>query len=392
MDLAATYGKPRTIGVEQEFLLVDPENGRPVAASDCILPVTRSRPVPASHPKDKPPTKPRLDSEVKQEQIEVVTPPCNTLDEVAQTIVASRRLVDERAQEFGLRAVALGTSVLPVTSRLAESARYGAMKDQFGLTFNEQLTCGLHVHVGISSDEEGVAVLDRIRPWLPALLAMSSNSPFWDGKDSGYASYRYQAWGRWPTSGPYDIFGSAAAYRRAVSSLIDTEVPLDSGMIYFDARLCEHFPTVEVRVADICMDADHAVAIAALVRALVETAAQEWQNDIQPEPVPTESLRLAMWSASRFGLTKTLLNPLLGTPCDARIVIDALLAHVHPVLLSSGDHLRTESTIDYIFREGTGSERQQATLRRTGSPRAVVTDAIELTHRSGAQTPIDAPA
>lgn len=380
---------PRTIGVEQEFLLVDPADGRPVAAAEAVL--AAAEPLLARNSKDKstPPEAPDLVSEVKQEQIEVVTPPASTLDELRRSIIDSRRITDKTAQRFGVRAVALATSVLPVDSHTVRGERYKAIHEQFGRTLKEQLTCGYHVHVSITSDEEGVAVLDRIRPWLSVLLALSANSPFWKGADSGYASYRYQAWRRWPTAGPYDVFGSAAAYRRRVDSLVETGVLLDTGMIYFDARLCTHYPTVEVRVSDVCTDPEHAVVIAGLVRALVETAAREWANGVAPEATPTAVLELAMWSASRYGVSSNLLNPLLGEPQPARVVVDALLAHVEPALRQSGDIAFTQRIIDEIFQDGTGADMQRRTMRRTGSAREVVAEAIDRTHRT--TEPVDAP-
>src|SRR6202034_3033909 len=136
--------------------------------------------------------------------------------------------------------------------------------DVFGLTAQEQLTCGCHVHVEISSEEEGVATLARIRPWLPVLLALSANSPFWQGRDSAYASFRYQAWSRWPSAGVTEAFGSAEVYRQTVQQMVSTGALLDSGMVYFDARLSEHYPTLEVRVSDVCLYADDAALIAAL--------------------------------------------------------------------------------------------------------------------------------
>ena len=178
-------------------------------------------------------------------------------------------MADEAARSVGARAVALGTSPLPTTPTLVPQPRYLNMAARFGLTLQEQLTCGFHVHVRIRSAEEGVAILDRIRIWLPVVLALSGNSPFWRGTDSGYASFRYQAWSRWQTAGPCERFGSAREYRRHVQSLLATGVLLDEGMVYFDARLSRSHPTVEVRIADVCLEAGHATAIAALVRALV---------------------------------------------------------------------------------------------------------------------------
>jgi carboxylate-amine ligase len=258
------------------------------------------------------------------------------------------------------------------------------MSSQFGITMREQLTCGLHVHVGVESDDEGVAVLDRIRPRLHALLALSGNSPFWCGEGTGYDSYRYQVWARWPSSGPYEPFGSAAAYRGRVRSMLETGVVRDPGMVYFDARLSDHLPTVEIRVPDVCMDAEHVVAIAALTRALVETAARDWLRGVEPIRTPTAVLRLAMWSASRYGLGASLVEPETGREAEARTVIDALLRHAEPALRESGDLSRTAAAVAGILEGGTGAERQRRMMRESGEPRAVVADAIEVTHGGGA--------
>jgi glutamate---cysteine ligase / carboxylate-amine ligase len=153
------------------------------------------------------------------------------------------------------------------------------------------------------------------------LLALSANSPFWQGLDSSYASFRYQVWGRWPSSGPTEPFGTARAYRETVEQMVGTGTLLDPGMVYFNARLSGRYPTIEVRIADVCLRADDAVLIAALVRALVETEARAWRDGravLQPR---TELLRLAAWRASRSGLDTALVNPVTGLPEQARIVV-----------------------------------------------------------------------
>jgi glutamate---cysteine ligase / carboxylate-amine ligase len=149
------------------------------------------------------------------------------------------------------------------------------MAERFGPTAQEVLTCGCHVHVSVESEEEGIAAVDRIRVWLPVILAISANSPFYDGRDTGYASYRSQLWMRWPSAGPTDAFGTPEAYHELVRSMVESGVLLDDGMIYFDARLSQRYPTVEIRVADVCVDLEDTLVIAALCRALVETAAAE---------------------------------------------------------------------------------------------------------------------
>jgi hypothetical protein len=140
------------------------------------------------------------------------------------------------ARRAGVAAVPLATYPLPVDPHVNDGPRYRAMLSRFGRTAAEQLTCGCHVHVAVESDEEAVAVVDRIQPWLPVLLALTVNSPFWDGLDSGYGSYRSQVWGRWPSAGPTGPFGSAAEYRRFTEELLRTDTVLDRGMLYFDAR------------------------------------------------------------------------------------------------------------------------------------------------------------
>jgi carboxylate-amine ligase len=299
---------------------------------------------------------------------------------MSAAIYQGRSLADRAARSVGARAVALGTLPSANDSSLVPQPRYQAMASRFGLTLTEQLTCGFHVHVGIDSAQEGVAVVDRIRIWLPVLLALSANSPFWHGIDSGYASYRYQVWNRWPTAGPCEVFGSEAEYRRQVRVLMDTGVLLDEGMVYFDARLSSNHPTVEVRCADVCLDAGHAAAIAGIVRALVETASREWRIGLPPPAATATQLRLAAWKASFSGTEGTLLHPVRHTEAPATEVIQDLLAHIRPVLDRWGEARQVESEVARVLSHGSGSQRQRQILMSTGSLRAVILDAVDRTH------------
>ena len=245
---------------------------------------------------------------------------------------------------------ALGTSPVPVEPRPVRTSRYQRMAEAFGLTAHEQLTCGCHVHVGLSSADEGVAVLDRAGPWLAVLLALSANSPFWQGLDSSYASFRYQVWGRWPSSGPTEPFGTAQAYRETIQQMVGTGTLLDTGMVYFNARLSERYPTIEIRIADVCLRADDAVLIAALARALVETEARSWREGRPVLQTRTELLRLAAWRASRSGLDAALLNPVTGLPEQAATVVDMLLDHCRDALADAGDAAVVAGTAGRLAR------------------------------------------
>ncbi|MDN4612784.1 glutamate--cysteine ligase [Arthrobacter burdickii] len=358
-------GVMRTFGVEEEFLLVDAETGYPVplgqeAFGQC--------------------TDDRLTCEIKQEQIETGTRPHTDVNDLALDIARCRALADSAALRVGARAAALATSPQPAAPQASPGSRYEEMQDRFALTASEQLTCGCHVHVGVEDDDEGVAVLDRIRAWLPVLLALSSNSPYWNGTDTGYASYRSQAWSRWPMAGPCDVFGTAERYHATVSGLLDTAVPVDLGQIYFDARLSHHHPTVEVRVSDVCLYSDDAVLIALLTRGLVETAAREWRAGVAPLAVPTATVRMASWRAGRFGMDGKLLHPLDARPQDAASVALALLRYIRPALQDHGDAEIAESLLRQLLARGTGSRRQRAALLRRGDLGDVVSEAVRVTN------------
>src|SRR5690606_23267107 len=259
---------------------------------------------------------------LQQEQVETATKPCHTLDELSAQIRAARSAAAAAAADAGAALVPLGTSPLAVEPTITPSRRYAEMARRFGLTVAEGLTCGCHVHVAVDSPDEGVAVLDRIRPWLAPLLALSVNSPFWNGEDSGYRSFRTQVWQRWPVAGPYARFGSAAAYREFVDTALATDTLLDEGMVYLAARLARNLPTVEVRVADVCLEPDDAVLVAGLVRALVQTAADAAARGTEPDPVRTEVLHLAESRPRRCGTEAAPLPPRPSRPAPPPGLID----------------------------------------------------------------------
>lgn len=353
----------RTVGIEEELLLVDPTSGSPVAVAGSVLAAADDH----------------LEAELQQQQIETGTRPCETLAELADQLVHWRSQASTAAERVGARVVASGTSPLPVTPELTLTPRYQQLVDAFALTTAEQLTCGCHVHVGVESDDEGVAVIDRIRPWLPAVLALSVNSPYWQGVDSGYASFRSQAWTRLPTAGPTDPFGTADAYHAEVDRLLRTGVVLDRAMIYFDARLSHHLPTVEVRIADVCLHRGDALLVAALVRALVETAVRSWRAG---EPAPeagTSVLELATWRAGRSGLGGDLVDPGDGQPRPARRVLAALVEHVGPALADLGDHTVVADLLEDLLDRGTGSVHQRRWVREKQDLGAMVLRLADVT-------------
>jgi len=377
----------RSIGVEEELLVVDPA-GRPVPLGPEALEFAARRgegETAAEHDRadeddaDED-SAAHLMPELKAQQIELGTRVCTTLDGIEAELRFWRGRADAAAATVGGRVAALATSPVAVEPIPTEGDRFARMLDAFGLTAQEMLTCGCHVHVGVEDDDEGVAVLNRIRVWLPVLTALTANSPFWQGVDTGYASYRSRAWQRWPSAGPTEVFPDAAAYHRLLDDVLATDTVLDSGMVYFDARLSETWPTVEVRTADVALRVEDAVTLAGVVRGLVETAAREARAGTPPRRVPAQVLRLAAWRAGRSGLAGDLVHPCTGRPAPAAEVVGDLLAHVRPALSDAGDEQRVTEGLAAILRRGSGADLQRRMHRETGGDLgAVVRTAVEVT-------------
>ncbi|WP_028936486.1 carboxylate-amine ligase [Pseudonocardia spinosispora] len=361
----------RTVGVEEEFLLVDPDSGRPRAVAAALL--ARDEHSPGGE----------VELELQQQQIETATSPCRTLEELGRELRGARAHTRQMASAGGVEIAAVGGPAAEFEAEVTPSPRYRRVAERFGMTVSDQLTCGCHVHVAVESEDEAVAVLDRIRGWLAPLLALSANSPFWGGKDSEYSSYRSQVWSRWPCSGVTDLFGSARAYRDTVEAMVESGTVLDSGMVYFDARVSENYPTVEIRVADVCLYADDAVLLGSLARGLVDTAARDWAAGREAPPIRSELLKLAAWRAGRSGLDAELVDPATLRPAKAEAVVYGLVDHVRESLEQYGDYEVTRELVEQVLRRGNGARWQRDAYTRTGDLSEMLTQAAKVTMNGG---------
>jgi len=367
----------RTVGIEEEFLLVDPETGRLVEGAEAVLRNVREHDASGAELDV-------VDRELLRHMLEIRTEPSTDVADLGRQIVATRRTLGTAAGETGAALVACGTTPLAHDDvEVAPKARYRDMVAEFGALGRTAGTCGMHVHVGIESREEGVGVIDRLRPWLPVVLALSVNSPFFAGEDTGHASWRSQVWTRWPTGGATEIFGSEQAYDALGRDLVATGAARDPGMLYYGARLSADHPTVEVRVADVCTDPDDALLIAAVVRGLVQTASAAWASDQPPPQWRTEVLRAASWRASRYGLAGTLVHPEDRELRPAREILASVVLRTRDVLEAGGDLDRVVQGFDRLLG-ATGAVRQRATYERTGSLEGVVADLVRRTESSWA--------
>ncbi|MGC0418827.1 carboxylate-amine ligase [Embleya sp. AB8] len=345
-----------TLGVEEEYLLVDPVSGLPVPAAERVRAEARLRPGLGVGD---------VQPELLKAQLEVATPVCTSLDEIGGYLHRMRRELSAAAERIGCRMIACGAA--PVSNgtmeEISEHPRYLAIGANARRLADVQLIHGMHVHVAVPDRETGVQVVNRIRPWLPVLVAMGANSPIWEGADTGFASWRTIHYARWPVEGQPPVFLDLEEYERRIDALLAVGVMLDRGQVYWQVRLSERFPTIEIRCPDVQLRADDAVMLAGLVRALVVTALQQ-HDDKAPYAAPDqELLRAACWLAARDGLDGDLFGPVgpggTARRIEAGDLVAELLAHVAPALDEFGDTARVFALVDRLIRQGTGAGRQR---------------------------------
>jgi carboxylate-amine ligase len=362
---------PLTLGVEEEYQLVDPATRelRPVAG----------RVLPAAEPE----LGDRAQPELYRSQVEMNTPVCATLAEVRDAVGRGRRAMAEAAGREGLRLAAAATHPFSHwrDQAVTDKTRYRNLAEDYRQVFREQVVFGCHVHVGIEDREAAVQTMNRVRPWLPVLLALSANSPYWLGADTGYASYRTEVWNRWPMAGLPQHFASRAEYDRLVETLIATGSVREPTKLYWDVRPSARQETLEFRVADVCMDVDEAVMVAGLARALAlvcHDAAVRGDPDPAPRP---ELLRAAKWRAARHGLDADLVDAAGGRALPAAEMVRLFLDHVRPGLEAGGDLEEVTELVEATVARGTGAARQRAVFAHTGRLETVVDLVVEATAR-----------
>lgn len=346
---------PLTLGVEEEFLLLDTSSGRNLPVADEVLARLTGQALEQSR------------HEFRESMIEMVTPVCGDLTQLREHLTSSRVKAAAAGAALGARLVAVGATPIreaAITRPAAE--RYERIIDRFGPVALDPALCGCHVHVGVPDRELAVQVCNHLRPWLPVIQAVGANSPFHAGADTGYASWRSIQMERWPSLGPSPYFASAADYDRTVQHLITAGVMLDVGMVLWYARPSARYPTVEVRVADVMPTVDDAVLVAGLVRALVTTVIDDIRAGLPAPRLRTGLLNAAHWRAARDGLEGHLVDPTTGELVPARELVDDLLRFVGPALTRDGDLHTVNAGWDRLSSAGTGAERQRRIHRRTG--------------------------
>jgi len=312
-----------------------------------------------------------IETELTTCQVESATGICQTPQEIHGQLTALRASLAASARERGLRLLPSGCPVLPEDDRprITPKPRYLRMARHYGATARSGATCGCHVHVEMPDRELGVRIINHVRGWLPALLAAGANSPF-DGLDTGYASWRYQAWSRWPSAGPPPAFASPAEYESTVDAMLRSAAILDRGMVYWDVRLSEHQPTLEFRISDVVARPEDAVLLAVLARGLVGHAAEQVDAGVPAPPLPHAVLRANLWCASHAGLAGAGLHPVTGELAGFHDQLADLLELLRPAL--GPDVLFAEAGLGALRARGNGADLQRAVFGRRGKLTDVV--------------------
>jgi glutamate---cysteine ligase / carboxylate-amine ligase len=371
-----------TLGVEEEYQILDPETSGLSPAGEAVL--RRARQTLGEE---------QVAPELRASQVEAMTPICRTLSEVRAELSRLRRAIIEAAEGEGTRIAAASTHPFshwqeqPITA----GERYRRIVEREQQLAREQVVFGFHVHVGIDDREVAVQVMNHARVWLAPLLALSANSPFWLGEDTGYASYRAQIWGSLPTAGPPGHFDSLAEHDALVKALVATGGAMETSQVYWDVRLPQKLETVEIRVADVCSRIDEAVMLAGLSRALVRSCRERaGRGEPYPRTRP-ELLRAAHWVASRHGLDAKLVDAEAEHTVPAREVVEKLLAFARPALEEHGDWDEVSSLVRETLQQGNGARRQRAAYERAGRLEAVVDILVDETARGLATQGLDRP-
>ena len=351
------------MGVEEEFLLVDPVTCRSTPQAAKVLEQARaSTELPAEL---------SLHTELHDTQVESVTGICADERALRAQLDAGRRALAAAAGE-GTRVVATGTPPLSSTQPVeARSERFARIERVYAGIVDDYDACGCHVHVGVPDQETAVAVVNHLRPWLPTLLAAAVNSPYCHGRDTGHGSWRMVQQSRFPGAGVTPWFSCLADYQRELSALVDAGVLVDDRMTFWLARPSPTLPTVEFRVADTVPTVDDALLHALLARALVRTALAEHARGKEADRVDEQVLAAALWSASRYGLDGPAVDPFTANRVHGRELFARMLRRLAPSLEEQGDLESVRTLLAMLRGRGTGAQRQRRHVDR-GGPEAVV--------------------
>jgi carboxylate-amine ligase len=357
-----------TLGIEEEFQLVDPETRDLRSHVQYLL-------------ADEHTLADQLKPELHQSVIEVGTNICADIHEARREIVALRRDLSKLAGRNGLTIAAAGTHPFAhwQDQLITDNQRYHEIVDDLQQVARANLIFGLHVHVGIEDRELAIHIMNSARYFLPHIFALSTSSPFWQGRNTGFKSFRSKVFERFPRTGIPDHFGSLSEYEDYIKLLVKTRCIDNAKKIWWDVRLHPFFNTLEFRICDVPMRVDETIALAALIQAVTVKLYKLIRQNLDFRLYRRLLLAENKWRAARHGISGKLIDFGKQEEVECVALIHELLAFVDDVV----DELGSRQEIEYIhqiLRAGTGADRQLAVYEATNDVRSVVDFIVQETH------------
>ncbi len=350
-----------TLGIEEEFQIIDPKTRELRSHMHQII----------EHGKVT--LKEQVKAEMHQSVVEVGTNICKDVTEARKEVTYLRKMISEIAAKQGLLFAAGGTHPFSrwQDQEITDHPRYHEIVKELQDTARGNLIFGLHVHVGIPSREVGLMLLNQARYFLPHIFALSSNSPFWLGRNTGFKAYRTKVFDKFPRTGIPEYFGSVAEYDSYINLLIKTNCIDNGKKIWWDLRLHPFFDTIEFRICDVPMRIDETIALAALMQAITAKLFKLMAANLSFRNYSRALINENKWRAARYGIHGKLIDFGKEEEVPTKDLIYELLEFVDDVV----DELGSREELKYIetmLKQGTGADRQLAVYEKTGDLKAVV--------------------
>ena len=350
-----------TLGVEEEYQVIDPQT-RELASHDQKI-VELAEEV----------MNDQVKAEMHQAVVEVGTTICKDIYDAREQITFLRKNISEIAGGLGLRIGAAGTHPFSAWQKqlITVHPRYDEIVSELQDAARSNLIFGLHVHVGIEDRNMALHLTNSMRYFLPHLYVLSTNSPFWEGRNTGFKSFRTKVFDKFPRTGIPDFFPNVASYDHYINMLVKTNCIDNAKKIWWDIRVHPFFPTIEIRICDIPMTIDETIALTAMIQALVAKLYKLRMANLNFMVYQRALINENKWRASRYGLDGKMIDFGKEEEIDTRILIEELLDFVDDVVddLGSRDEL---NRIKDILGNGSGADRQLKVYEETNSLEAVV--------------------
>ncbi|MEP7265359.1 MAG: carboxylate-amine ligase [Bacteroidota bacterium] len=350
-----------TIGIEEEFQIVDPETRELRSHMHEIVEGGKTI------------LKEQVKAEMHQSVVEVGTNICQDVAEARKEVTYLRKVICDIAGKQGLVVASAGTHPFSrwQDQQITDHPRYHQIVKELQDTARGNLIFGLHVHVGIPNREIGLAIMNQARYFLPHIFALSANSPFWLGRETGFKAYRTKVFDKFPRTGIPEYFGSVAEYDSYINLLIKTNCIDNGKKIWWDLRLHPFFETIEYRICDVPMRIDETIALAALMQAVTAKIYKLMQANLSFRNYSRALINENKWRAARYGIDGKLIDFGKQEEVSTKDLIYELLDFVDDVVddLGSRHELRY---IEKMMENGTGADRQLAVYHKTNDLKAVV--------------------